>query len=51
MPSLKWGFCLIALLFLCACSTTTQISTDSQGKIGTADSADKQTAKKTLKNG
>jgi membrane-bound lytic murein transglycosylase D len=51
MPSLKWGFCLIALLFLCACSTTTQISTDSQGKIGTADSADKQAAKKTLKNG
>jgi membrane-bound lytic murein transglycosylase D len=51
MPSLKWGFCLIALLFLCACSTTTQISTDPQGKIASADRPDKQLANKNSKNG
>jgi membrane-bound lytic murein transglycosylase D len=51
MPSFKWGFCLIALLFLCACSTTTQISTDSQGKIASADRSDKQLANKNSKNG
>jgi len=51
MPSLKWGCCLIVLLLLCACSTTTQISTDSQGKISSADSPDKPLVKKTSKNG
>jgi membrane-bound lytic murein transglycosylase D len=51
MPSLKWGFCLIALLFLCACSTTAQISTDPQGKISSADKPDKQLANKNSKNG
>ena len=50
MPSLKWGCCLIVLLLLCACSTTTQISTDPQGKISSADSPDKP-LKKTSKNG
>jgi len=51
MPSLKWGLCLIALLFLCACSTATQISTDPQGKIASADRPDKQLANKNSKNG
>ncbi|MGE5799863.1 MAG: LysM peptidoglycan-binding domain-containing protein [Syntrophaceae bacterium] len=51
MPSLKWGCCLIVLLLLCACSTTTQISADPQGKISSADSPDKPPVKKTSKNG
>ncbi len=51
MPSLKWGFCLIALIFLCACSTTAQVSTDPQGKIAPADRPDKQLAAKNSKNG
>lgn len=51
MSSLKWGCCLLALLFLCACSTTAQISSDPQGKVGTADASDKQAAKKNVKNG
>ena len=51
MSSLKWGCCLLVLLFLCACSTTAQISSDPQGKIGTADAPDKQAAKKNVKNG
>jgi membrane-bound lytic murein transglycosylase D len=51
MSSLKWGCCLLVLLFLCACSTTAQISSDPQGKVGTADASDKQAAKKNVKNG
>ena len=51
MPTLKWGCCLIVLLLLCACSTTTQISSDPQGKISSADSPDRQPAKKISKNG
>ncbi len=51
MPSLKLGCCLLILLFLCACSTTSQISSDPQGKGRTADAADKQAAKKSVKNG
>ena len=51
MSLLKWGCCLLILLFLCACSTTSQIGSDPQGKIGTADAPDKQMAKKTSKNG
>jgi membrane-bound lytic murein transglycosylase D len=51
MSSLKWGFCFLVLLFLCACSTTAQISSDPQGKVGTADASDKQAAKKNVKNG
>ena len=51
MSSLKWGCCLLVLLFLCACSTTAQISSDPQGKVGTADVSDKQAAKKNVKNG
>ncbi len=51
MPTLKWGCCLIALLILCACSTATQISSDPQGKIASADSPDKRSAKKISKNG
>jgi membrane-bound lytic murein transglycosylase D len=45
------GCCLLILLFLCACSTTSQISSDPQGKGRTADAADKQAAKKSVKNG
>jgi len=48
MPSMKWGLCLIALLFLCACSTTAQISTTPQGKVA---SADKQLTNRNSKNG
>ncbi len=51
MSLLKWGCCLLVLLFLCACSTTAQIGSDPQGKIGTADAPDKQMAKKNSKNG
>jgi membrane-bound lytic murein transglycosylase D len=51
MPSLKLGCCLLILLFLCACSTTSQISSDSQGKVRTADVPDRQATKKSLKNG
>jgi len=51
MPSLKLGCCLLILLFLCACSTTSQISADPQGKGRTADAADRQAAKKSVKNG
>jgi len=51
MSSLKWGCCLLVLLFVCACSTTAQISSDPQGKVGTADASDKQAAKKNVKNG
>lgn len=51
MSSLKWGCCLLVLLFLCACSTTAQISSDPQGKVGTANASDKQAAKKNVKNG
>jgi len=51
MSSLKWVCCLLILLFLCACSTATQISSDPQGKIGTADVPDTQAAKKNAKNG
>ena len=51
MPSLKLGCCLLILLFLCACSTTSQISSDPQGKGRTADAADQQAAKKSVKNG
>lgn len=51
MSSLKWGCCLLVLLFLCACSTTAQISSDPQGKVGTADVSNKQAAKKNVKNG
>ena len=51
MPALRWGCCLLILLFLCACSTTAQIQTDSQGKISSADRPDKPSAKKNSKNG
>ena len=51
MPSLKLGCCLLILLFLCACSTTSQISSDPQGTGRTADVLDKQAAKKSVKNG
>ena len=51
MPALRWGCCLLILLFLCACSTTAQIQTDPQGKISSADRPDKQSAKKNSKNG
>jgi membrane-bound lytic murein transglycosylase D len=51
MSSLKWGCCLLVLLFLCACSTTAQISSDPQGKVGTVDVSNKQAAKKNVKNG
>src|SRR5512139_2832242 len=51
MPAIKWGCCLIVLLFLCACSTTAQISSDPQGKIASADKSDKPLAKKNSKNG
>ncbi len=51
MPALRWGCCLLILLFLCACSTTAQIQTDPQGKISSADRPDKQSAKKYSKNG
>ncbi len=51
MPTLRWGCCLLILLFLCACSTTAQIQTDPQGKISSADRPDKQLAKKNSRNG
>lgn len=51
MPALRWGCCLLILLFLCACSTTAQIQTDPQGKISSADRADKPSAKKNARNG
>ncbi|MCU0584129.1 MAG: LysM peptidoglycan-binding domain-containing protein [Syntrophales bacterium] len=51
MPALRWGCCLLILLFLCACSTTAQIQTDPQGKISSAERPDKQSAKKNSKNG
>src|SRR5512136_1533416 len=51
MSSLKWGGCLLVLLFLCACSTTAPISSDPQGKIGSAGVSDKQAVKKSVKNG
>jgi membrane-bound lytic murein transglycosylase D len=51
MPAIKWGCCLIVLLFLCACSTTAQISSDPQGKIASSDKSDKPTVKKNSKNG
>jgi len=51
MPALRWGCCLLILLFLCACSTTAQIQTDPQGKISSADKPDKPSAKKNSRNG
>jgi len=51
MSSLKLGCCLIILFFLTACSTGTQIQANPQGKVVSADSADKQPAKKAAKNG
>jgi membrane-bound lytic murein transglycosylase D len=51
MPVLKWACCIVILFFLCACSTTSQISSDPQGKIRTADVPDQQAAKKAAKNG
>jgi len=51
MPALRWGCCLLFVLFLCACSTTAQIQTDPQGKISSADRADKPSAKKNARNG
>ncbi|MCU0531111.1 MAG: LysM peptidoglycan-binding domain-containing protein [Syntrophales bacterium] len=51
MPALRWGCCLLILLFLCACSTTAQIQTDPQGKISSAERPDKPSAKKNSKNG
>jgi membrane-bound lytic murein transglycosylase D len=51
MSSLKWGWCLLVLLFLCACSTTSQISSDPQVKVRTAAVTDQQAAKKAVKNG
>jgi len=51
MSAIKWGCCLIVLLFLCACSTTAQISSEPQGKIASAEKPDKTPAKKNSKNG
>jgi membrane-bound lytic murein transglycosylase D len=51
MSSFKLSCCLLILLFLTACSTTAPIQADPQGKVLSADSADKQPAKKTAKNG
>jgi membrane-bound lytic murein transglycosylase D len=51
MPVLKWACCILILFFLCACSTASQISSDPQGKVRTADVPDQQAAKKAAKNG
>ena len=51
MPVLKLACCILILFFLCACSTTSQISSDPQGKVRAADSPDQQAAKKAVKNG
>ncbi|HEX7504411.1 MAG TPA: tetratricopeptide repeat protein, partial [Syntrophales bacterium] len=50
MPVLNWACCILILFFLCACSTTSQVSSDPQGKVRTADVPD-TAAKKAVKNG
>jgi membrane-bound lytic murein transglycosylase D len=50
MPALNWACCILILFFLCACSTTSQVSSDPQGKVRTADVPD-TAAKKAVKNG
>lgn len=51
MPVLNWACCILILFFLSACSTASQISSDPQGKVRTADVPDKQAAKKVVKSG
>ena len=51
MPALRWGFCLLILLVLCACSTTAQIQSDPQGKISAAGKPDTFSAGNHSRNG